>query len=254
MNLSTFTYICFGWLGLAIIIHIVLFFVAAPFGRHTSEKWGPMINNKWAWIIMEFPSLAIMVFFLFTGTYSLSTYAWVLFACWIFHYFNRTLVYPFRIRPTDKKMPIVIMLNAIVFNLMNAGLNGYFLAELSGAECYGLDWLLSPLTIMGFVIFCSGLIINWKSDHILIRLRKPGEKGYKVPQGFLFKYISSPNLFGEVIEWIGFAIMAWNLPALTFAAWTYANLVPRARNHHDWYHDRFEDYPKERKRVFPFIY
>lgn len=254
MNLTSFTYLCYGWLALAVIIHVVLFFVAAPFGRHTSTKWGPMVNNKVAWIIMELPSLAIMVFFLATVSQSTTSYAWVLFACWIFHYTNRTFIYPLRIRPTDKKMPIVIMLNAIVFNLMNAGLNGYFLAELADPDKYNLSWLMSPLTMLGFGLFAAGMFINWKSDHILINLRKPGEKGYAIPKGFLFNNISSPNLFGEIIEWAGFALMAWNLPALTFAIWTYANLVPRAKNHHDWYHGHFEKYPKERKIVFPFVY
>lgn len=205
-------------------------------------------------MVMEFPSLAIVVYFLASGTYSLVTYAWILFVLWIFHYINRTFVYPLRIRPTEKKMPLVIMLNAIFFNLVNAGLNGYYLAELSGLDRYGMNWLTSPITITGFVLFCTGLLINWKSDHMLIQLRKPGDSGYKIPKGFLFDFISSPNLLGEIVEWAGFALMAWNLPALTFAIWTYANLVPRAKNHHDWYHSHFDGYPRNRKALFPFLF
>jgi 3-oxo-5-alpha-steroid 4-dehydrogenase 1 len=98
------------------------------------------------------------------------------------------------------------------------------------------------------------MLINWKSDTILINLRKKGDTGYYIPKGFLFEYISSPNLFGEIVEWSGFAIMAWNLPALTFLVWTFANLVPRSKNHHDWLLKKFPNYPKDRKRVFPFIY
>ncbi|MCH2234991.1 MAG: DUF1295 domain-containing protein [Crocinitomicaceae bacterium] len=254
MSLETFNIICYFWLGIAIAVHVVMFFVTAPFGRHTTTTWGPMVNNKWAWIIMEFPSLAIMSYFLIFGSNSFTGYAWVLFSFWIFHYANRTIIYPIRIKPTEKKMPLVIMLNAILFNLMNAGLNGYFLAELSSPERYGNEWLTAPTTIMGIALFIGGMYINWQSDHILINLRKPGETGYKIPTGFLFKYVSSPNLFGEVLEWTGFAIMAWNLPALTFAVWTFANLVPRAKNHHDWYHEKFEDYPKNRKRIFPYLF
>ena len=98
------------------------------------------------------------------------------------------------------------------------------------------------------------MLINWKSDTMLIDLRKPGETGYKIPNGFLFKYISSPNLFGEIVQWLGFAVIAWNIPALGFFIWTYANLVPRAKNHHEWYHQNFNDYPKNRKVIFPFLY
>ncbi|MFT5824010.1 MAG: 3-oxo-5-alpha-steroid 4-dehydrogenase 1 [Crocinitomix sp.] len=254
MSLETLEICAFIWLAIAIAVHITMFFVTAPFGRHTSTDWGPMVNNKLGWIIMELPSLGIMVYFLFFGTYSFQSFVWILFACWIFHYLNRTFIYPLRIKATDKKMPLFIVLNAILFNCVNAGLNGYFLAELANPAVFGNDWISTPHFIIGATLFSVGLVINWKADNILIHLRKPGETGYKIPKGFLFDYISSPNLFGEIMEWTGFAIMAWNLPALTFMVWTFANLVPRAKNHHDWYHSKFKEYPKERKAVFPYIF
>lgn len=253
MTLENILYISYIWMGIAIPVHITMFFVTAPFGRHTTTKWGVSINNKLGWILMEMPSLGLMLYFLFNGTYSLSNYSWVLFLLWILHYTNRTLIYPFRIKSTPKKMPLLIVVNAIVFNFMNAGLNGYFLAELSNG-LYTQTWLSSFHFYVGLFFFLAGAFINLKSDSILIRLRKPGETGYKIPLGFLFKYISSPNLLGEIIEWTGFAIMARNVPALSFAVWTYANLVPRAKNHHDWYKRNFDDYPEERKVVFPFIF
>jgi 3-oxo-5-alpha-steroid 4-dehydrogenase 1 len=254
MNLILLEYICYGWMALAIVVHITMFFITAPFGRHTSEKWGVSINNKTGWVVMELPSLAIMLYFLFFGMASFQSYAWILFALWIIHYFNRTFIYPFRIKPTPKKMPLFIVLNAIVFNVVNAGLNGYYLAELATPAQYDISWFTTPSFLAGAALFLCGMAINWKADTILIHLRKPGETGYKIPQGFLFKYISSPNLFGEVVEWTGFALMAWNLPAVTFMVWTFANLVPRAKNHHDWYRRNFPDYPKERKVLFPYLY
>ncbi|NAW45030.1 DUF1295 domain-containing protein, partial [Salmonella sp. gx-f4] len=68
--------------------------------------------------------------------------------------------------------------------------------------------------------------------NILMTLRKPGETGYKIPTGFLYEYISCPNYFGEIMEWIGYAILGWNLPALAFAIFTFANIGPRAIAHH----------------------
>lgn len=151
-------------------------------------------------------------------------------------------------------MPLVITLSAIGFNLVNAGLNGYYLAEVATVEQYGPNWLSSPITLVGALLFVLGFWINWQSDNRLIHLRQPGETGYKIPRGFLFEYVSSPNLLGEIIEWAGFALMAWNLPALSFWIWTLANLVPRAKSHHEWYKQQFEDYPVERKIVFPGLY
>lgn len=254
MEVSTLNSISYVWLTIALIVHVTMFFVTAPFGRHTSEKWGVSINNKLGWVIMELPSLSIMIFFLLFGTNSVNSFSWILFSLWIAHYINRTFIYPIRIKSTPKKMPLFIVLNAIIFNVVNAGLNGYYLAELAPAEDYNLSWLTSVSFISGLFIFTTGVLINLKSDSILINLRKPGETGYKIPEGFLFKYISSPNLFGEIIEWAGFALMAWNLPAFTFMIWTMANLIPRAKNHHDWYRRTFPEYPEERKAVIPFLF
>ena len=58
---------------------------------------------------------------------------------------------------------------------------------------------------------------------------------------------------GEIIEWIGWAILTWSLSGFVFAIWTIANLVPRAFTHHKWYQENFSDYPKNRKAIIPGI-
>src|SRR5687768_5603705 len=102
MTKETLYLICYIWLAIAVVVHITMFFITAPFGRHTKTSWGPMINNKLGWFIMELPSLGIMSYFLFFGSLSFNSYVWILFCCWIFHYANRTLIYPLRIKATDK--------------------------------------------------------------------------------------------------------------------------------------------------------
>ncbi len=253
MNPATLQTITLIWIAVAVVTHVALYFVKAPFGRHTSDKWGMTINNKQGWFIMELPSLAIMIYFLVAGKNTTETLVWILFVLWIIHYCNRTIIYPLRIKATEKRMPVFIVINAIFFNVVNAGLNGYFLAEIVTWDSYNLHWLTTPHFVAGLILFIAGMIINMTSDTILIGLRKKGDTGYQIPKGFLFDYISSPNLLGEIIEWTGFAVMAWNLPALSFAVWTFANLFPRALNHHEWYKQKFSDYPKERKAVIPFI-
>ena len=95
-------------------------------------------------------------------------------------------------------------------------------------------------------------ITKIKNSKPLISLRK-NSNGYKIPHGNFFNFVSCPNYMGEIIEWIGFFIIAMSLPALSFALWTFFNLVPRALNHHDWYLENFDNYPKKRKAVIPFI-
>ncbi|MEO5731317.1 MAG: 3-oxo-5-alpha-steroid 4-dehydrogenase [Byssovorax sp.] len=144
-----------------------------------------------------------------------------------------------------------IALLAIVFNLMNGYLNGRWLNTLSPP--YPSSWLTDPRFLVGVTLFVAGYLINRKSDEILRRLRAPGEAGYKIPVGGLYRWVSSPNYFGEMIEWTGFAVATWSLPGLAFALWTAANLAPRAISHHRWYRDRFPDYPAERRALIPYL-
>jgi protein-S-isoprenylcysteine O-methyltransferase Ste14 len=87
----------------------------------------------------------------------------------------------------------------------------------------------------------------------LFSLRRRGEKGYKIPHGGLYRWISCPNYFGELLEWTGWAIATWSLAGFSFALWTFANLVPRALSNHKWYRQKFADYPKNRKAIIPYI-
>ena len=74
--------------------------------------------------------------------------------------------------------------------------------------------------------------INPHSDNIIQNLRKPGENYYNIPYRGMFRYVSSPTYFGEITEWVGWAVMTWSGPGLIFALWTLANLAPRGRSNH----------------------
>ena len=247
---STHNYLILYWIIFAILIFPALFFVKQPYGKHFRSDWGPSISNRLGWIIMEMPSLIIFSYF-FIVSRNFTPIIIFLFALWFIHYFNRTLVFPFRIKTRGKKMPLIIVLFAIIFNIINASLNGIYLSK-----TLGFPYFLTSDFIrfgLGFLLFASGMIINFSSDNLLIALRKSTINGYQIPQKGMFKWVSCPNYLGEIIEWIGFAVMAWNLAALSFAIWTIVNLLPRAIDHHKWYRHYFADYPKNRKAIIPFI-
>ncbi len=246
MNLATFNTICFVWAITAVITFIFLKYVNAPYGRHIVKGWGPTLSNKFGWIFMELPSFAIILYFFLVSNQS--AFASMLSLLWLVHYFNRSFIYPLRIKTKGKEIPLIIVVAAIFFNLINATLNGYYLATF---ETYSDHSFLEWNFLSGLVLFVIGFMVNQISDHKLINLRKPGESGYKIPYGFLFNYISCPNHLGELVQWLGFALMAWNYPAICFFIWTAANLVPRSKEHHKWYSENFKDYPKNRKALIP---
>lgn len=246
MNLETFNLICLVWAIVGVFTFVLLQFVTPPYGRHIKKGWGQEISNKLGWFIMELPSFVIVLYFFIISNQS--DYAKMLSIFWLIHYFNRSFVYPLRIRTNGKKIPMIIVISAIFFNIINAGLNGYFLSTF---EQYDNSSFQNWTFYLGLSIFAISFVINQISDNILIHLRKPGEIGYKIPTGFLFKYISCPNHLSELLQWTGFAIMAWNFPATCFLIWTSANLLPRSARHHKWYREHFENYPKNRKALLP---
>ncbi|MDB4050859.1 DUF1295 domain-containing protein [Flavobacteriaceae bacterium] len=242
MGITDITYL---WILIAIIILPINLIYKAPYGKHSTKKWGKSIDNKTGWILMEFPALITcpLVYSVMIEEINLSG---VFIVLWIIHYFNRTIIYPLRIKTKGKKIPIAIVSSAFFFNLVNGVLNGYFIT-LIRFESISFIYLIS-----GLFVFIIGFYINISSDNTLIKLRT-NQKGYVIPNGGLFNYVSCPNFFGEIIEWLGFAIMTLNPGSISFLIWTICNLIPRSKAHHKWYQENFKNYPKKRKAVIPYL-
>lgn len=168
-------------------------------------------------------------------------------------------------------------------------MNSYTIAEeILVYHVYPKNYLLSLRFIIGTIIFFIGFIFNLQADAILRNLRKDNnQRDYQIPrgrkskfclyefdvffEGGLFEYVSGANFLAESIEWTGYAICAWTLPALAFSVFTWANIAfGRAIHHHQYvkenfekfilfilfrfYLDKFKDeYPKNRKAIIPFI-
>ena len=242
MDITNITYI---WILIALIVFPINLIYKAPYGKHSTKKWGKSIDNKTGWILMELPALLTcpLIYFAIVEEINLSIGFIIL---WITHYFNRTIIYPLRIKTKGKKIPIAIVASAFSFNMVNGILNGYFLTLVE------LESISHIYLILGLIIFIIGIYINISSDNILIKLRT-NQKGYVIPKGKLFNYVSCPNFLGEIIEWLGFAIMTLNPGSLSFLIWTICNLIPRSKAHHKWYQENFKNYPKKRKAVIPYL-
>jgi hypothetical protein len=250
MEKTLFGLLVWIWISVAVIIFIVLLFVTAPYGRHSKRTWGVTIPDRLGWFLMEIPGPVIYLLLVITGSGPKTVTVWIITGLYLSHYANRAIVYPLRIRTRGKEMPLAVALMAVLFNLVNGGFLGYFAGTLQ--THYTVAWLTDPRFIAGLLIFLAGMAINMSSDEKLIHLRrKRNGDGYLIPQGGLFEKVSCPNFFGEIMEWSGYALLCWSLPALSFFIWTFCNLVPRALSHHRWYRSHFTDYPAERKAVIP---
>jgi protein-S-isoprenylcysteine O-methyltransferase Ste14 len=236
---------------LAAVVFISLFFVVAPYGRHTRRGWGPTIGDKAGWIVMEAPSPLLLAAYYYWGRPGTGT-ALVFLVMWETHYLYRAFLYPLRMRDSQRRMPLSVVAMGCSFNVLNAYLNGRYLFALS--DGYPLTWLASPRFVLGLGLFVLGMLINRHADRTLLNLRRERGASYRIPTGGLYRWISCPNYFGEIVEWLGWAIATWSLSGLAFAAWTAANLAPRARANHRWYVETMPDYPDERKALVPGVW
>lgn len=240
----------FGGAALTLLTSL---FIASPYGKHERDGWGPGINMRAGWLILELPAFAFMLWFYLQGEHRLEIAPLILFSLFQIHYFHRTFIYPFTIRvKPEARYRLFLLACGMPFNAVNGAINGWFLSQL-GEHLYSTNWLTDIRFIIGLLVFAAGFAMAKHSDAILRNLRKPGESGYKIPYGGAYRFVSCPNYLGEMIQWTGFAIAGWSLAGLAFVAFTASNLIPKAIASHRWYRENFPDYPPERKAVIPGI-
>jgi 3-oxo-5-alpha-steroid 4-dehydrogenase 1 len=245
---------------LAIGVFVALQFITPAYGMTFNNRWGMSIKSRIGWMLMEMP-----VFFALIILYGISLYHgvrpfnWVTFFIFILfelHYCQRSLIFPALMRG-NSKMPLSIIFIGIVFNTVNAFMQGGWLFYFSPMDYYPISWFWSPQFIIGTIFFFSGMIINMHADRLIRFLRKDkNDNNYYIPQGWPFKISNSANYFGELLEWLGFAILLWAVSGWIFLLWSLANMIPRAKEVYEKYSQFFgtEFTDLKRKKLFPFIY
>ncbi|XP_069811348.1 3-oxo-5-alpha-steroid 4-dehydrogenase 2 [Dendropsophus ebraccatus] len=242
-------------ISLAIVGLLFLFRLAgtpALYGKHMQSKYkttGILLSAKCGWFIQELPSFLIPVGAILYNQACRTTGCTMLLFMFCGHYFQRTFIYSTFTRGSP--IPLYIVASAVLFCSYNGFLQAHCMVFVAA---YPKDWYMDIRFQLGVVMFFLGMGINIHSDQILRKLRKPTEVSYKIPQGGMFNFVSGANYLGEILEWYGYAIATWSLPAFAFALFTMGCIGPRAYHHHRFYLQTFKDYPKNRRALIPFIF
>jgi len=166
------------WISLSIFVFIVLFFISAPYGRHSRSGWGFTLNNRWAWFLMELPSpLIILICFYYRENNQLGEnyVTFIFLLLWQLHYINRAIFFPLRLIPTRDVMNSSVFVLCILFNALNAYFNGRYLWKVCDpfVEYPGVwQTFTQPRVFFGLLLFLAGMIINQQSDSILINMKR----------------------------------------------------------------------------------
>ena len=98
--------------AMAVVVFIALFFFKAGYGYLSTANWGPKINNRTAWVIMEAPAFVFLM--LYVADYLISgadtgndrTVLLIMAGLFLVHYFQRAFIFPFLMRGKGE-MPVL---------------------------------------------------------------------------------------------------------------------------------------------------
>lgn len=199
MEESLYQVLCYIMPILAIVVFIALFYIQAGYGIFQNKHWGISIPNRWGWVLMECPAFFFMLYLWISSPSRLQPTLLTFFILFETHYLQRSFIFPLLMRGKSR-MPIAIMLMGILFNLINGFMIGEDLFHLASAERYSTSWMSSPTFIGGLLLFISGMGINLHSDHVIRHLRKPGDTRHYLPQKGMYRFITSANYFGNLLN------------------------------------------------------
>lgn len=111
---------------------------------------------------------------------------------------------------------------------------------------------------IGGAIFVWGWVHQYRCHTILASLRtnQTDDAQYKIPYGDWFEYVSSAHYLAEFVIYFSFIVATGGQIVDTWLlfAFTVMNLSIAADGTHKWYRRKFENYPRSRKAIVPFLY
>jgi 3-oxo-5-alpha-steroid 4-dehydrogenase 1 len=141
---SWYRVLVFLEIALAAVTFVALRFTTAPYGRYLRKGWGRTVPARAGWLVMESVSSLLFAVVFWSGPRRTDLVALVLFAMWQSHYLYRAFVYPLLLRG-GRRMPVVVVLLAIAFNVLNASVNAYL-----GEMLEWTGWALATWSPAGF--------------------------------------------------------------------------------------------------------
>lgn len=242
--------VCFGFL-FAVISILVQCWKPLPYGKLSEGDGSCTVYLRPSWVAVHIiPGFVIFTVTYFTGLHFDSPINIAMYLLFTVHYLTRGLLRLIS-RYSQNKItvwvPLTVLLTNTYFHYVNA--------EFVGSVDYCSEYYYDPRFILGVILFMIGFVINRVSDIKLLFLRKSRrDRDYLIPNGILFYFISSPNYFGEGLQWLGWAVLTWSPAGLVWWLFLEALFLPRSRQAHIWYRNNFRNYPSHRKALLPFIY
>jgi 3-oxo-5-alpha-steroid 4-dehydrogenase 1 len=180
---------------------------------------------------------------------------------YVIHYANRAFITPLFINPSMSPIHPSITASMSFFQFLNSSQIACSLVYSAKEKGSDSGSLISPLAMLGAVLWVGGLIGNIFAENKLFSLRRGAAKRkaksegkavityskvYVVPPAEgLFTYILYPHYVLEWVEWAGASILgaAWGFGWLNAYTWFLLNelgpMPPQAYAGKKWYEEKF---------------
>ena len=209
---------------------------------------GVGVNSRTGLALAYTTPIIIYVAFWIEGGAPQSPYHLVVLGAFLFHFIRRILEILFvnsysRPTPLRALVPIALLYGGA------AASSAFFQVNTAGQPTS------NPTFMLGLVVFGLGELLNGYHHWLLARLRLPGVHTYVVPRGGLFGWVASPHYFGEILSFVGYAMMSDLLPVWGNALVASAYLSSRANSTLKWYRREMPlRIPTGWRRLVPFAY
>ena len=140
----------------AVVVFFALYHIDAGYGKFYHHSWGPAINNKTGWMLMETPVFVAMLLLWLFSPRRADPVRFAFLLIFELHYFQRSFIFPLLIKGRSK-MPLSIIAMGIMFNSLNALMQGGWIFYISPEEMYPLSWFADPRFIAGTLMFAAGM-------------------------------------------------------------------------------------------------
>lgn len=126
-----------------------------------------------------------------------------------------------------------------------------------GPFCVG--WLDAGRIAVGALLFSWAYREQWRANVALAAARKTADgrvvtHEHKVLDGGLFDLVSSPQMLTEVVVYGALYVVLWGSSGWKYVVlFVWGNQFEIALINHRWYQEKFEDYPRNRKAIIPYL-
>ncbi|KYQ93702.1 hypothetical protein DLAC_11613 [Tieghemostelium lacteum] len=219
------------------------------------------IHSKYSWSILYFElitlSFSILIIF------NLSIQSKLVFLCLLIQGIRRFIETMFIQKHTITYMNILQFISGIAFYVF---VNISLLSEDITSHTTLRGNSDSIVSIISTILFIYSSFKQYQSHVILSNLR-PSNNVYKstqqqqqkpiyqIPMGGWFGYVSSPHYFAEILIYLSivFQYQFRNLSSWFILIFVIFNLTERSIQVHQWYNNKFQNYPKDRYAIIPYL-